>query len=166
MSLLTPDFGLVFWMLLCFLIVLFILGKYGWPVIIGMINKRGDYIEESLKAAHEANEKLQNIKAEGEKILSQAKGEQINILKEAAKMKEQIISDAKDKAQVEAEKIIENAKVAIRKEKENAIKDIRAQVAELSIGIAEKVLRSELADKQSQTEMINKLLDEVNVSKL
>lgn len=166
MSLLTPDFGLVFWMLFCFLIVLFILGKYGWPVIIGMINKRGDYIEESLKAAHEANEKLQNIKAEGEKILSEAKGEQINILKEAAKMKEQIIGDAKDKAQVEAEKIIENAKAAILKEKENAIKDIRAQVAELSIGIAEKVLRRELADERSQTEMINTLLDEVNVSKL
>jgi F-type H+-transporting ATPase subunit b len=166
MSLLTPDFGLVFWMLLCFLIVLFILGKYGWPVIIGMINKRGEYIEESLKAAHEANERLQNIKAEGEKILSAAKGEQINILKEATKMKEQIIGDAKDKAQIEAEKIIENAKVAILREKENAIKDIRTQVAELSIGIAEKVLRRELADEKSQTEMINKLLDEINVAKL
>ncbi len=166
MSLLTPDFGLVFWMLLCFLIVLFILGKYGWPVIIGMINKRGDYIEESLKAAHEANERLQNIKAEGEKILSQAKSEQINILKDAAKVKEQIIGDAKDRAQAEAEKIIENAKVAILKEKENAIKDIRMQVAELSIGIAEKVLRRELADEKSQTEMINTLLDEINVSKL
>ncbi len=161
MSLLTPDFGLVFWMLL-----LFILGKYGWPVIIGMINKRGDYIEESLKAAHEANERLQNIKAEGEKILSQAKSEQINILKDAAKVKEQIIGDAKDRAQAEAEKIIENAKVAILKEKENAIKDIRMQVAELSIGIAEKVLRRELADEKSQTEMINTLLDEINVSKL
>jgi len=166
MSLLTPDFGLVFWMLLCFLIVLFILGKYGWPVIIGMINKRGEYIEESLKAAHEANEKLQNIKAEGEKILSQAKGEQINILKEAAKIKEQIICDAKDRAQAEAEKIIENAQAAILREKENAIKDIRSQVAELSIDIAEKVLRRELADEKSQTEMINKLLDEINVTKL
>jgi len=166
MSLLTPDFGLVFWMLLCFLIVLFILGKYGWPVIIGMINKRGDYIEDSLKAAHEANEKLQNIKIEGEKILSAAKGEQINILKQATKMKEQIIGDAKDKAQIEAEKIIENAKAAILKEKENAIKDIRTQVAELSIAIAEKVLRRELVDEKSQTEMINTLLDEINVTKL
>jgi F-type H+-transporting ATPase subunit b len=166
MSLLTPDFGLVFWMLFCFLLVLFILGKYGWPVIIGMINKRGEYIEESLKAAHEANERLQNIKAEGEKILSEAKGEQINILRAATKMKEQMISDAKDRAQVEAEKIIENAKVAIEREKENAIKDIRSQVAELSIDIAEKVLRRELADEKSQTEMINKLLDEINVTKL
>jgi len=166
MSLLTPDFGLVFWMLLCFLTVLFILGKYGWPVIIGMINKRGDYIEESLKAAHEANEKLQNIKSEGEKILAEAKNEQVNILREATKMKEQMIGDAKDKAQIEAEKMIENAKIAIQREKENAIKDIRSQVAELSIGIAEKVLRRELADEKSQTEMINKLLDEINVTKL
>ena len=166
MSLLTPDFGLVFWMLLCFLIVLFILGKYGWPVIIGMINKRGEYIEESLKAAHEANERLQNIKAEGEKILAEAKSEQINILREATKVKEQMISDAKDKAQIEAEKIVENAKVTIVREKENAIKEIRSQVAELSVDIAEKVLRRELADEKSQVEMINKLLDEINVTKL
>jgi len=166
MSLLTPDFGLVFWMLLCFLIVLFILGKYGWPVIIGMINRRGEYIEESLKAAHEANEKLQNIKAEGEKILAEAKSEQINILREATKAKEQMIADAKDRAQIEAEKIVENAKVTIQREKENAIKDIRSQVAELSVDIAEKVLRRELADEKSQVEMINKLLDEINVTKL
>ena len=166
MSLLTPDFGLVFWMLLCFLIVLFILGKYGWPVIIGMINKRGDYIEESLKAAHEANERLQNIKAEGERILAEAKSEQINILREATKVKEQMISDAKDKAQIEAERIVENAKVTIGREKENAIKEIRSQVAELSVDIAEKVLRRELADEKSQVEMINKLLDEINVTKL
>jgi F-type H+-transporting ATPase subunit b len=165
MSLLTPEFGLVFWMLLCFLTVLFILGRYGWPVIIRMINKRGDYIEESLKAAHEANERLQNIKTEGEKILAEAKNEHINILKEAAKVKEQIISDAKNQAQVEAGKIIENARVTIQQEKENAIKDIRAQVAELSISIAEKVLYRELADEQSQIELIDKLLDEVNIAK-
>jgi len=165
MSLLTPDFGLVFWMLLCFLTVLFILGKYGWPVIINMINKRGDYIEESLKAAHEANERLQNIKAEGEKILAEAKNEQINILREAAKVKEQIISDAKNQAQVEAGKIIDDAKVNIQQEKENAIRDIRSQVAELSISIAEKVLYRELADEKSQSELIDKLLDEVNIAK-
>jgi len=165
MSLLTPDFGLVFWMLLCFLTVLFILGKYGWPVILNMINKRGDYIEESLKAAHEANERLQNIKAEGEKILAEAKNEQINILKEATKVKEQIISDAKNQAQVEAGKMIEDAKVNIQQEKENAIRDIRSQVAELSISIAEKVLYRELADEKSQSELIDKLLDEVNIAK-
>ena len=118
MSLLTPDFGLVFWMLLCFLSVLFILGKYGWPVIIGMINKRGEYIEESLNAANEANERLKNIKAEGEKILAEAKGEQIQILREAAKVKDQIISEAKGKAEIEAAKIIESAKVSIQQEKE------------------------------------------------
>jgi len=165
MSLLTPDPGLVFWMLLCFLTVLFILGKYGWPIIIKMINKRGDYIEESLKAANEANVRLQNIKAEGEKILAEAKNEHINILKEAVKIKEQIISDAKNQAQAEAGKIIESAKVTIQQEKENAIKDIRSQVAELSISIAEKVLFRELADEKSQIELIDRLLDEVNIAK-
>ena len=133
-------------MLVCFLCVLFILGKYGWPVIIGMINKRGDYIEDSLKAAKEANEKLQNIKAESDKILSEAKNEQIKILREATKVKEQIISEAKGDAEKEAAKIIDGAKASIQQEKENAIKDIRSQVAELSVNVAEKVLRKELGE--------------------
>jgi F-type H+-transporting ATPase subunit b len=165
MDLLTPDFGLVFWMLLCFLVVLFILGKYGWPVIIQMINKRGDYIEESLKAANEANERLQNIKAEGEKVLTEAKNEHIKILKEATKIKEQLISDAKKQAEIEAQKVIDNAKKTIQQEKENAIKDIRTEVTELSVQMAEKVLRKELADEKSQVDMINKLLDEINIIK-
>jgi len=165
MSLLTPDFGLIFWMLLCFLIVLFILGKFAWPVIIGMVNKRGEYIEDSLKAAHEANEKLKSLQTESEKILSETRNEQIGILKEAKKLKEQIIFDAKNQAQVEANKIFENAQENIRQEKENAVKDIRVQVTELSVNIAEKVLRRELADKESQIELIDKLLDELNVVK-
>jgi F-type H+-transporting ATPase subunit b len=165
MDLLTPDFGLVFWMLLSFLVVLFVLGKYGWPVIMKMINKRGDYIEESLKAANEANERLLNIKAESEKILNEAKNEHIKIVKEATKVKEQLISDAKKQAEVEAQKVIDNAKKTIRQEKENAIKEIRTEVTELSVNMAEKVLRKELADEKSQVEMINKLLDEINILK-
>jgi len=165
MSLLTPDFGLVFWMLVCFLVLLFILGKYGWPVIIGMINKRGDYIEQSLQAANDANERLKNIQAESEKILVEAKNEQIRILKEATAAKNQIISDAQKQAGVEAEKIIEAARADIRTEKENAIREIRSQVAELSVDVAEKVLRKELADQQSQVDMINRLLDEINIVK-
>ncbi len=165
MSLLTPDFGLVFWMLVSFLCVLFILGKYCWPVITEMIQKRGDYIEESLNAAKEANEKLQNIKAESEKILVAAKNEQIKIVNEAKKVREQMISEAKGDAEKEAAKIIDGAKASIQQEKENAIKEIRAQVAELSVNVAEKVLRKELSEQNSQVEMINKLLDEINIAK-
>jgi F-type H+-transporting ATPase subunit b len=165
MSLLTPDFGLIFWMLVCFLVLLFILGKYGWPVIIGMIDKRGSYIEESLKAANDANERLKNIQAESEKILVEAKNAQIRILKEATAAKNQMIADAQKQAGVEAEKIIEAARADIRTEKENAIREIRSQVAELSVDVAEKVLRKELADQQSQVDMINRLLDEINIVK-
>lgn len=165
MALLTPDIGLLFWMVLCFVIVLFILGKFAWPVITGMIAERGEYIENSLLAAKEANEKLQNIKAESEKILAEAKNEQMKILHEATKVKEQIISEAKTKAETEAAKIIDGAKANIQQEKENAIKDIRAQVAELSVEVAEKVIRKQLSSEESQIEMINKMLDEINIAK-
>ena len=165
MSLLTPDFGLLFWMLLCFLIVLFILGKWAWPAIIGMIEDRGRYIEESLKKADEANAALANIKAENARLLAEAKNERLEMLKEASRLKEKMISDAKDQATAEANKIIETAKENIQLEKDNAIKDIRTQVAELSVNIAERIIKGELKSEQSQIAMINKLLDEVNVAK-
>ena len=165
MSLLTPDFGLLFWMLLCFLIVVAILGKWGWPAITGMIEDRGNYIEESLKKADEANAALANIKDEAAKLLAEAKNERLEMLKEASKLKDQMISDAKTQAIAEANKIMENAKESIQLEKDNAIKDIRVQVAELSVNIAEKILRGELQDTASQNAMINKYLDEVNIAK-
>lgn len=165
MSLLTPDFGLLFWMLLCFLIVVFILGKWGWPAIVGMIEDRGNYIEESLKKADEANAALANIKAESEKMLAEAKNERLEMLREATKLKDKMIEDAKTHASVEANKIIENAKESIQLEKDNAVKEIRSQVAALSVDIAEKVLRSKLDNENAQLDMINKLLDEVNIAK-
>jgi F-type H+-transporting ATPase subunit b len=165
MSLLTPDFGLVFWMLLCFLIVLVILGKFGWPVFIGMINERGDYIEKSLEAASEANEKLKNIKAEADQILADAKSDRLEIVSEAKKLRDQIIAEAKNEAEREAAKIKEATAREIQQEKENAIKEIRSQMTELSVGVAEKVLRRELSDSNSQAALINSLLDEINVAK-
>ncbi len=165
MSLLTPDFGLLVWMLLCFLILVAILGKFAWPAIVGMIEQRGNYIEESLKKADEANAALANLKEENAKLLAEAKNERLEMLKEASRLKDQMISDAKTQAIAEANKIMENAKESIQLEKDNAIKDIRTQVAELSVTIAEKILRGELKDAESQTAMINKYLDEVNISK-
>ncbi|MCQ2210140.1 MAG: F0F1 ATP synthase subunit B [Paludibacteraceae bacterium] len=165
MSLLTPDPGLLFWMLLCFLIVAFILGKWGWPAIVGMIEERGNYIEESLKKADEANAALANIKAENERLAAEAKNERVAMLKEATRLKEKIIDDAKTQATAEANKIIENAKESIQLEKDNAVKEIRSQVAELSVNIAERIIRGELKTNESQIDMINKLLDEVNIAK-
>ena len=126
MGLLTPDPGLLFWMVVVFGIVFFLLAKYGFPVIIKMVDDRKAYIDNSLKAAREANAQLANVKAESEKILAQAHEEQARMT-----------------------------------EKESAIRDIRRQVALLSVGVAEKVIRTKLADAKEQTELISRLVDEM-----
>lgn len=152
-------------MLLCFGIVVFILGKYGWPVITGMINKRGEEIEESIRKADEANSRLANTNAESERLLLESKNERIELLKQASSEKDKIIAEAKAKAEEEAKKIIERANESIQLEKANAIKEIRQQVAELSVIIAERVVREKLSGDEAQIAMVNKLLDEVNVAK-
>ena len=165
MSLLTPDSGLLFWMLLCFGIVFFVLAKFGFPVIIKMVNERKEYIDHSLVVAKEANEQLANLKAEGETILAKAREEQVRILNEASATRERIISEAKTQAQIEGTKMLEEVKLQINAEKEDAIRDIRRQVAVLSVNIAEKVLRKNLDSEDEQTEMIERLLDETFASK-
>ncbi len=165
MSLLNPDSGLIFWMLIAFGIVFFVLAKYGFPVIIGMVEKRKLYIDESLQAAREANEKLIHIKEESESILARAREEQANILKDAVETRQRIIDEAKDKALFEGRKLLEETRQRIQKEKDDAIRDIRKQVAELSVGIAEKILRQNLDNEQKQNGMIERLLDEVSDTK-
>ena len=165
MELLTPDFGLVFWMVICFTAVLLILKKYGWPVIVGMINKRSDEIEESILKANEANARLAGTNAETERLLAEAKNERLELLKEASKQKDQIIADAKAEAAKKAQDLLDKAKEDIQLERDNAIKEIRTQVAELSVSIAEKVVREKLTGDKAGLDMINKLLDEVNIAK-
>ena len=163
MALLTPDIGLLFWMLLSFGIVFFVLAKFGFPVILKMIEERKDYIEKSLQAAKEANRQLANIKVEGEKLLQEARVEQSKMLKDAGEMREMLIKEAKQQASVEAEKVLLSAREAIQKEKETAIRDIRSRVTELSLDIAEKVLRKNLENKPTQVELVEKLLDEATI---
>ncbi len=161
MSLITPDFGLFFWTAVVFFIVLLILWKYGFPVIIKMVNNRKAYIDESLRKAHEANEKLANIQKEGESILQEARERQAAILKEAAQTRDRIVEDARSKARDEGDRLLSDAKAEIEAEKQNAIRDIRSQVAELSVMIAGKILREKLSTEGNQMELIDKLLDEV-----
>ena len=163
MSLITPDFGLLFWMTVVFLIVLFILWKYGFPAIIKMVNGRKEYIDESLRKAHEANERLANIQKEGESILQEAREKQAQILREAAETRETIVKKAEEKASNEGSRLLAEAKAQIETEKQNAIRDIRSQVAELSVQIAEKILREKLSDDKKQNELIDKLLDDISV---
>ena len=162
MDLLIPDSGLLFWMTLVFLIVFLILWKAGFPAIIKMVNDRKDYIDESLRKAHEANEKLAKFQKQGESILQGAREKQAAILKEAAETRDAIVEKAQDKAREEGARLLSDAKTQIENEKQNAIREIRGQVAELSVQIAEKVLKEKLSSDKEQMDMINRLLDEVS----
>jgi len=162
---LKPEFGLVFWMLLCFGVVFFILAKYGFPVITKMVEDRKVYIEKSLDAAREANDQLAKIKTESDAILAQAQREQVKILADAASTRDRIVNEAREQAKVEGLKELEEIRKQIQAEKEEAIRDIRRQVAILSVDIAEKVLRNKLDNTQDQMDMIDRLLDEAMVSK-
>ena len=161
MSLLTPDSGLLFWMLVSFGFVFFILAKFGFPIITKMVEDRKQYVENALAAAKEAKLQLENVKTEGAKILAEARSKEMQLLKDGADIRDKMVEDAKQLAQVEADKMIEEARILIRKEKENAIQDIKKQVALLSVEIAEKVLRKNLDNQTAQIELIDKLLDEV-----
>jgi F-type H+-transporting ATPase subunit b len=163
MDLITPDFGLLFWMTVVFLIVFFILWKWGFPVIVKMVNDRKEFIDESLRKAREANDRLANIKTESESILQEAREKQALILKEASETRNAIVEKAKENARAEGARLLSEAKAEIESEKQNAIRDIRAQVAELSVQIAGKVLHKELASDKKQMELIEKLLDEISV---
>lgn len=165
MSLLTPDSGLLFWMILSFGIVLVILSKYGFPVIVKAIEDRKAYIEGSLEAARKANEQLANIQKEGERILAEAKEKQNAILKQAMAEKENIIEEAREKAAATANLQLQEATRRIREEKEKAIREVRAEITDLSIAIAEKVMEDKIGKDKSQEVIINRLLDEMSFSK-
>ena len=165
MSLLLPDSGLLFWMFLSFGIVFVILAKYGFPVIIKMVEDRKNFIDESLRNAREANEKLANIQSESEALLKQAREQQAQILKEAMATRDNIIKEAREKAQAEGLKILDEAKAQISSEKENALRDIRSTVADLSVQIAEKVMRRQLDQDAEQEKFIERMLDEITQSK-
>ncbi|ETD21231.1 MULTISPECIES: F0F1 ATP synthase subunit B [Prevotellaceae] len=164
-SILTPDFGLLFWMFLAFLVVFGVLAKFGFPAIIKMVEGRKQYIDDSLRKAHEASERLDNIKQEGDAILQEAREKQAQVINEAAVTRDAIVEKAQVKAHEESARIISDAKAQIENDKQNAVRDIRTQVAELSIQIAENILREKLSSNDMQMEMIDRLLDDVSKSK-
>ena len=161
MSLLLPDSGLLFWMTLVFLVVFFILWKWGFPSIIKMVNERKAYIDESLAKAEEANLRLANIQKQGEELLMEAREKQAQILREASETRDNIVGQAQEKARDESARILSEAKAEIESQKQAAIRDIRSQVAELSVQIAEKILQKELSSSAEQSQLIDRLLDEV-----
>ena len=146
MGLLQPESGLLFWMVISFGVVFVLLAKFGFPVITRMVEERRVYVEKSLEAAKQANEQLAGIKSESEALLQKAREEQMRILNEAAAAKQ---------------RIIEEAKAQIRLEKEAAIREVRGQIAMLSVDIAEKVIRGKLDSSPAQMTMIERMLDEM-----
>ena len=161
MSLLLPDSGLLFWMTIVFLVVFFILWRWGFPSIIKMVNERKNYIDESLAKAEEANLRLANIQKQGEELLMEAREKQAQILREASQTRDTIVEQAQEKAHEESGRILSEAKAEIESQKQAAIRDIRTQVAELSVQIAEKILRKQLTTSAEQAQLIDSLLDEV-----
>lgn len=165
MSLLTPEIGLLFWMLVAFLVVFFVLAKFGFPIITKMVDERAQYIDESIAKAKEANDKLAKIQEETAAMLKEAQEKQSAILADAVNMRNQIVEKAKTEATEAGQKLLAEAKQQIEVEKEDAIRDIRRQVGLLSVEIAEKVLRQSLKDDKDQMAMIDRMLDEMDNKK-
>ena len=163
-SILTPDPGLLVWMLAAFLVVFFVLAKFGFPAITNMVEKRKNFIDESLRKAHEASVRLENIKQESESILQEARDKQAAILKEAAATRDSIVETAQAKAREESARIISEAKAEIESQKQAAISEIRGEVARLSVEVSEKVLRQKLGTDEAQMDYIERMLDEVAAS--
>lgn len=156
-----PDSGLLFWMTIIFAIVFFVLAKFGFPIITGMVEKRNKRIADSLEAARIAEDAIAHLTEEQERIISETRASQAKLLQEAAAERDKMIAQAQDKAREEAQKIMDDARVRIQEEKEAAVREVRQEVAKLSIAIAEKVIRKELSTDDAQKALVDKLLNEV-----
>ncbi|MFM7016689.1 MAG: F0F1 ATP synthase subunit B [Bacteroidota bacterium] len=164
MELVKPEFGLVFWMTVSFLIVVFILRKFAWGPILSSLKERETSIEDALNAAKKAKDEVANMKAENEQLLKQARNERDMMLKEARDTKDAIVNEARAKAQTEADRMIATARETIQNEKMAAITELKNQVATLSIEIAEKVIRQQLANDDKQKALVNDLLKDVKLN--
>ena len=161
MSLVTPDFGLLFWMTLIFAIVFFVLAKWGFPAITGMVDKRSERINESIEKAREAEKMLSEMAERQAAMLEETRAEQGRILREAAQARDAIVTQAKQQAQDEAAKSLDHTRTQIAAEKEAALQDIRCEVAALSVDVAEKILRDKLSDSKTQMDLVTRMVDEI-----
>ena len=161
MELFTPEFGLVFCMFLAFLCLYFILAKWAWPFIIKSIEERAELIDKGVAYAQEAKSHLDNAKAEADKLLAQARDEQADILREATKMRNELIEQARGDAAEEAKKVAQAAQVSLEQSRKEAEKQLREQVGDLALQIAEKVIRRNIASDDAQRALVDQYLSEV-----
>ncbi len=164
MDLIKPDFGLVFWSLITFVILLFVLRKFAWKPILGAVEDREQGIKSALASAENARKEMENLKADNERILQEARSEREALLKEAREIKAKIIADAEEDAQAKASKMIEQAQAAIESEKKAAMAELKNHVAGLSLEIAEKVVREELSNKDKQLQLVESMLGEATLN--
>jgi F-type H+-transporting ATPase subunit b len=164
MDLITPEFGLVFWTAIMFLLLLGILRKFAWKPILGAVSDREEGIKKALASAEKARLEMQNLKADNERILKEARAEREALLKEARELKAKIVADAKDEAQTQANKMIEQAQTAIASEKKSAMAELKNHVASLSVEIAEKMVREQLSSKDKQLKLVEELLGEAKLN--
>lgn len=158
------SFGLFFWQTLLFIVLLLLLRKFAWKPILNAVKDREDGIKNALKSAEDARKEMQNLTADNERILKEARNDREELLKEARTIREKMIDEAKGEAQIEANNLIAKAKESIETEKQAAITDLKNQVADLSIGIAEKLVKEELASKDKQVKLIETMLKDVKLS--
>lgn len=161
MELFTPDFGLVFWMFVAVALLLFVLYKWGWPVIIKNIDSRADLIDKGVEYAQNAKEQLDKARQQSDAYLAEARNQQADILREAERIKTKIIDDARSAAQEEARKVMDAAKVSIEQERKEAQLQFRNEVSTFALDIAQKVVRDQLKDADAQSQLVNSLLDDM-----
>ncbi len=166
MEKLVNDFsvGLFFWQTLLFLLLLFLLRKYAWKPILNAVEKRESSIEDALNSAAKAREEIEQLKSDNDRILKEARVERDTILKEAREIKESIISEAKEKAGTEANKIIEQAREQIENQKMAALTELKNQVADMSIQIAEKILREELGSQDKHSALVQEQMKDFKLN--
>ena len=162
MNLLLPDSGLLFWMTIIFALVFFVLAKFGFPMITGMVEKRRVRIEDAIEAVRKAEEAIAHLNQEQERILAETRAEQARMRKEAAQERDSMIALAREQARVEAQKIIDDAKERIAEEREDALRQMRREVSLLSLSIAEQVIRKELKSDEGQRQLVDTLVDEMS----
>ena len=164
MGLVTPDFGLIFWMLVSFGVVLFILKKFVWKPVLKTLKDRENSITDSLDSAKKAREEMSKLQDDNKKILSKARAERDELLKDAKTTKDNIIRQSELEAKEKANKIIANAQLEIENQKNKALAEIKEKVAELSIDIAEKVLKRELKDEKAQSDYVGSLIEDIKLN--
>lgn len=161
MELFTPELGLVFWMFIAFAILFLILAKWGWPAIMKMIEERGDLIDMGVEYAQNAQEQLKHAREEAEKYIDEARKQQAEMLRDADRMKTQIIEEARAEASKEAKKQMDAAKLSIEQARKEAELQFRDEVSSFALEIASKVVRKQLEDDKAQSALVNSLLDEI-----